>query len=188
ISFKEDKVSFQRYFQNSDLMITDYTSAAFEMAYIGKPVIYYQFDKNYFFSNHSYKVGWFDYNRDGFGPVVYSMDELFKELQAILDNKCIMEEKYYKNILDTFLYRDCNNCARVFKAINRIREDISNSAEKISSLKERGKKMQLRKEWNFAYNIWIYLIKNYNLRDQDVIYSVLLCLKQIDEKKDILLL
>ncbi|WP_171838968.1 CDP-glycerol glycerophosphotransferase family protein, partial [Campylobacter coli] len=36
--------SLQELFCNSSLMITDYSSVAFEMAYLNKPVIYYQFD------------------------------------------------------------------------------------------------------------------------------------------------
>ncbi|HEH5350566.1 TPA: CDP-glycerol glycerophosphotransferase family protein, partial [Campylobacter coli] len=65
VSYRKDNESFQKKFQNCDLMITDYTSAAFEIAYLGKPVIYYQFDQEYFFNNHSYKKGWFDYETDG---------------------------------------------------------------------------------------------------------------------------
>ncbi|BEJ86313.1 hypothetical protein B10525_14460 [Campylobacter jejuni] len=34
-------------------MITDYSSVAFEMAVLKKPVIYYQFDKDEFFAKHT---------------------------------------------------------------------------------------------------------------------------------------
>ncbi|EJD2713917.1 CDP-glycerol glycerophosphotransferase family protein, partial [Campylobacter coli] len=45
--------SLQVLFCNSSLMITDYSSVAFEMAYLEKPVIYYQFDKEDFFNSHT---------------------------------------------------------------------------------------------------------------------------------------
>ncbi|HEH5382447.1 TPA: CDP-glycerol glycerophosphotransferase family protein, partial [Campylobacter coli] len=90
VSYRKDNESFQKKFQNCDLMITDYTSAAFEIAYLGKPVIYYQFDQEYFFNNHSYKKGWFDYETDGFGPVVKKEEDLFYELEKLFKNNCVL--------------------------------------------------------------------------------------------------
>ncbi|RTJ70572.1 CDP-glycerol glycerophosphotransferase family protein [Campylobacter jejuni] len=107
--------SFQENFQKSDLMITDYTSAAFEMAYLQKPVIYYQFDEQDFLSNH-YKQGYFDYRRDGFGPVVASVDEVLNELEVFMKHNSV-EERYYVNMKNTFPYRDGRCCERVYNAI-----------------------------------------------------------------------
>ncbi|EAI2978477.1 glycosyltransferase, partial [Campylobacter coli] len=117
VSYRKNNESFQRKFQNCDLMITDYTSAAFEMAYLEKPVIYYQFDYKYFFNNHSYKQGWFDYHKNGFGPVVYSEDRLLSELENILKHNCLLDDIYLHNIKKIFKFRDLNNCKRVFDAI-----------------------------------------------------------------------
>ncbi|HEB9312612.1 TPA: CDP-glycerol glycerophosphotransferase family protein, partial [Campylobacter coli] len=72
------KRSMQELFCKSSLMITDYSSVAFEMAVLNKPVLYYQFDKDEFFRKHSYVKGYFDYEKDGFGKVfVDSSDLLF---------------------------------------------------------------------------------------------------------------
>ena len=117
LSYRKEGCSFQLNFQDSDLMITDYTSAAFEMGYLRKPVIYYQFDKNYFFNNHSYRQGWFDYERDGFGPVVYDEDELLYELNLLLKNNCIPNKKYIKNMEDLFFDRSGNICKNVYSSI-----------------------------------------------------------------------
>ncbi|WP_186305329.1 CDP-glycerol glycerophosphotransferase family protein, partial [Campylobacter coli] len=57
--------SLQELFCNSSLMITDYSSVAFEMAYLNKPVIYYQFDHEEFFNSHTYQKGYFNYKKDG---------------------------------------------------------------------------------------------------------------------------
>ena len=49
-------------------MLTDYSSVAFDFAYLRKPIVYAHFDKEAFFSGeHSYTAGYFDYERDGFG-------------------------------------------------------------------------------------------------------------------------
>ena len=57
-------------------MITDYSSVAFEMAYLKKAVLYYQFDEEEFFSGKHWQKGYFDYRKDGFGAVCVSENAL----------------------------------------------------------------------------------------------------------------
>ncbi|EOI6809927.1 CDP-glycerol glycerophosphotransferase family protein, partial [Campylobacter jejuni] len=57
------EMSMQKLFCESSLMITDYSSAAFEMAVLKKPVIYYQFDKDEFFAKHTVQKKYFDYKK-----------------------------------------------------------------------------------------------------------------------------
>lgn len=55
--------TMQALFQNATMMITDYSSVAFEMALLGKLVLYYQFDPEYIFSEkHTYQKGYFEYD------------------------------------------------------------------------------------------------------------------------------
>ncbi|MBZ7998954.1 CDP-glycerol glycerophosphotransferase family protein, partial [Campylobacter canadensis] len=117
IGYRCNNESFQKIFQESDLMITDYSSAAFEMAYVNKAVIYYQFDKEEFFSNHTYRQGWFDYEENGFGPVVATEEDLINELEKLLKNDCKVAEPYKSNIKNTFAFKDGKCCERIYKAI-----------------------------------------------------------------------
>ncbi|ELC8695755.1 CDP-glycerol glycerophosphotransferase family protein [Campylobacter coli] len=98
--------SLQELFCNSSLMITDYSSVAFEMVYLNKPVIYYQFDHEEFFSSHIYQKGYFDYEKDGFGPVVEDEESLLKELENLLQNDCNPFGIYKDNIDSTFAFKD----------------------------------------------------------------------------------
>ncbi|EAV9690008.1 glycosyltransferase, partial [Campylobacter coli] len=102
--------SLQVLFCNSSLMITDYSSVAFEMAYLEKPVIYYQFDKEDFFNSHTLQKGYFDYTKDGFGPVVKNQENLLKELENLLRNDCKPFGVYKDNIDSTFTFRDGRCC------------------------------------------------------------------------------
>ncbi|EAH7850285.1 CDP-glycerol glycerophosphotransferase family protein [Campylobacter jejuni] len=77
------KTSMQELFCKSSLMITDYSSVAFEMAILNKPVLYYQFDKDEFFAKHSYTQGYFNYEKDGFGEVFEDINILFKKITKI---------------------------------------------------------------------------------------------------------
>ncbi|EHJ4644423.1 CDP-glycerol glycerophosphotransferase family protein [Campylobacter coli] len=109
--------SLQELFCNSSLMITDYSSVAFEMAYLNKPVIYYQFDHEEFFNSHIYQKGYFDYKKDGFGPVVEDEESLLKELENLLQNDCNPFGIYKDNIDSTFAFKDGKCCERIYKVI-----------------------------------------------------------------------
>jgi len=110
--------SMQQLFQQSKLMITDYSSVAFEMGLLGKTTLYYQFDKDEVFSGgHTYQQGYFDYEKDGFGPVVSDLESLLVTLKDILQNKGEPLAPYETRIQKTFAFKDTNNCQRVHEAI-----------------------------------------------------------------------
>ncbi len=112
-------------FARSNLLITDYSSTVFDFAYLNKPVLYYQADKDEFFSGkHSYDKGYFDYERDGFGEVTYDVEYLVDLVIDYMEHGCKIKEKYRKKIANTFYYHDTNNCARVYEQIqNLLSED-----------------------------------------------------------------
>ena len=52
------------------LLVTDYSSVAFNTAYLDRPAVYFQFDREEMLRGaHVGRQGYFDYERDGFGPV-----------------------------------------------------------------------------------------------------------------------
>lgn len=108
--------SLQKLLAESTLMVTDYSSIAFDMAYINKPILYYQFDKEEFFDKH-WQKGYFDYDKDGFGAVVNTEEDLFKELEKLLQNDCKIEEPYKTNIKNTFEFKDGKCCERIYQEI-----------------------------------------------------------------------
>ena len=111
---------YQNLFLKSKILITDYSSTAFDMAYLNKKVIYFQFDEEDFFSgNHSYEKGYYDYRVDGFGPVVTNTDDLLLNLEKCLYNNS-MDNLYQNRIDKTFILRDANNSERCFNAISNL--------------------------------------------------------------------
>lgn len=117
VSIANENKSLQDLFCKSSLMITDYSSVAFEMAYLGKSVIYYQFDKEEFFSSHTLQKGYFDYEKDGFGPVVENEENLLKQFENFLRNDCKSFGVYKDNINSAFVFKDGRCCERNYKAI-----------------------------------------------------------------------
>lgn len=121
ISFADDKTSFQTLFVTHDLLVTDYSSIAFDMSYLNKPVIYYQPDCDIMLGGgvNQWEKGWFDYNRDGCGPAVYDLIRCLEEIESMLKNNCEVEPKYQERIDKLFLYRDDKNCERIYNAIKK---------------------------------------------------------------------
>ncbi len=100
----------QQLLLESNLLITDYSSVFFDFAYMKKPIIYYQFDKEKFESEH-YQKGYYDYEKIGFGPVCYTEKEL---VEIIANNSAI---DYLSRSDNFFQFRDTNNCKRIFEEI-----------------------------------------------------------------------
>ncbi|EGZ51262.1 CDP-glycerol glycerophosphotransferase family protein [Neisseria wadsworthii] len=113
--------NIQSLFQTSTFMITDYSSVAFEMAFLGKTVLYYQFDKEEVFSGgHITQSGYFKYDQHGFGPVSETEDQLCNNILKVLENEGRPCEPYLSRIEKTFAFRDQNNCKRVYNAIKAL--------------------------------------------------------------------
>ncbi|EPU1614670.1 CDP-glycerol:glycerophosphate glycerophosphotransferase [Campylobacter coli] len=113
------KGSIQELFCRSSLMITDYSSVAFEMAILNKPVLYYQFDKDEFFIKHSYIKGYFDYEKDGFGLVVKNGEKLLREFEILLQNNCKLFGAYKNNVNSAFIFRNGSYCKKIYKTLNK---------------------------------------------------------------------
>ncbi len=112
--------SIQTTFIETDILITDFSSVAFDIAYINKPVIYFQFDSETFFSEHSYSKGYYDYEKLGFGPVVNNIDDLNFEIDKLVSNNCTITPYYQKRIEKFFPYQDQNNSSRLFNVLNSV--------------------------------------------------------------------
>ena len=101
----------QQLLKESKLLITDYSSVFFDFSYMKKPVIYYQFDQEEYRKGH-YENGYYDYEKDGFGPVVKKEQNL---VLKITQKKKL--EDHARNRLKYFPLCDSNNCKRIFDSI-----------------------------------------------------------------------
>jgi len=101
----------QELLMNSKMLITDFSSVIFDFAYMGKPIVYYQFDDIH------YSHGYFDYGRDGFGPVLKTEDEVINYLAEKVNDGFLVDDMYKARAETFFEIRDDNNCERNFNAI-----------------------------------------------------------------------
>ena len=111
-----DKISsYQDLFNNSSLLITDYSSVAFDFAYIKKPVLYYQYANDYHFEET-----FFSYEKMGFGEVINDINELIKVIEEYLLNNCQMKDIYKQRVDSFYKFKDKNNCKRVYNEIKKL--------------------------------------------------------------------
>lgn len=117
---KPEEVRIQRLLAGCELLITDYSSVAFDIAFLNKPVIYYQFDEDSFWEQQVFRKGYFDYRAKGFGDVCVEEKELLEKLKKHMLSGCRNTQKYTDIINRTFKYHDAGNCRRIVEAVDKL--------------------------------------------------------------------
>ena len=115
----KETFDYQEVIAKASLLVTDYSSVFFDFAYMGKPIIYSQFDYEEYRENQ-YQNGYFDYQRDGFGPVFTDVENTVNGIIEYINNGCTLKNKYLRRIQTFFSFFDENNCERIYKEIYAI--------------------------------------------------------------------
>ena len=110
-------------FATSGIVVTDYSSVFFDVAYLKKPIVFFHADRDEFFALQ-YEKGYFSYERDGFGEVETTIEATVSRIIEYMESGCKMKPEYRKRVDDFFAFTDRNNCKRVYDAIlEAARED-----------------------------------------------------------------
>ncbi len=108
---------YKKYIEEAKLLITDYSGVAFDAAYLEKPMVYVQFDKDSFYDSHTLSEGSYSYSESGFGPVVEDVKGLMSELEKIAKNNFVLARQYRKRLKAFFRWIDRSNCLRIYQSI-----------------------------------------------------------------------
>lgn len=110
--FGEIKVN--EYLMESSLLITDYSSIAWDMYYQGKPVIFYQFDIDEY---NLYEGSYMNFEEEIFGDITYELEGLIHQIHYYIEQD-FQEKDRYKNMRPLYFeYEDKNNSKRIYEAI-----------------------------------------------------------------------
>ena len=112
-SFPEDA---HELLKKAAVLVTDYSSVAMDFAYMGKPVVYYQFDYRKFRDSHL-SEGYYDYRKDGFGPVEKTACGVISDIGNIICGGMRPEHVYRERMENFFDMRDGRNCERTYRAV-----------------------------------------------------------------------
>lgn len=97
----------------SACMITDYSSVLFDFAYLGKPVIFYQFDEEKFRSGQ-YREGYFSYRNTLLGEHAVTDEDVLNILKSKVKTFANPDRERVKKC---FEFVDNKNNERIFKEI-----------------------------------------------------------------------
>ena len=84
-----------------------------------KRLMYYQFDYEDF-RKGQYPQGYFSYEKDGFGPVVYNAEDALDELERAAKDDFANPGEYLSKHDGFFDLYDKNNCERNYQAITEL--------------------------------------------------------------------
>ncbi len=112
--------SIQDAFARTSLFVTDFSSTTFEAAYIERPCVYYQFDEDTFYEGQAYAKGYFDYERDGFGPVAGTLDDAIAAVKDIAARGFEPAPEYLERMRSFFAFHDGKCCERTYDAIESL--------------------------------------------------------------------
>lgn len=97
-----------------NLLITDFSSVAWDVYYMNKPVLFYHFD----IEEASKTLGFYmDMKNDLFGERAENPGELMSLITEYIENDFAMKEEYAKGREKYFAYVDDNNSERIWQAI-----------------------------------------------------------------------
>ncbi len=105
---------FDGLLRTSRLLITDYSSVAFDMIYLRRPVVFYRWDDT---AVQIMEGGSFVHDDELFGPTVTSLEALIELLEYNISCHFTVAAEDMRRAKAFFAYRDDNNCRRIFDAI-----------------------------------------------------------------------
>lgn len=104
--------------KTSAILVTDYSSVFMDFAYMRKPIIFFQFDKDKY-RQMQYKEGYFNYERDGFGPVLENVNEVVNYIKLSYKNDFETPNEYRKKMDNFFEINDTNNSERIYQLLKK---------------------------------------------------------------------
>lgn len=99
-----------------NMMITDYSSACWDVYYQGKPVLFYMFDYEMY---NEVQGSYVDMRTEAFGEATDHPEDLIALMQKYVENDFAELEKYAELREELLPYRDNNNCERTYWEIKK---------------------------------------------------------------------
>ncbi len=96
------------------MLITDYSSVAWDVYYLGKPIIFYQFDYEMYMKVHG---SYMDMRTQLFGDRYVDMQDMFYGISMYMRRDFAEKEKYAEMRKQYFAYQDHDNSKRTYQYI-----------------------------------------------------------------------
>lgn len=100
------------------LLITDYSSVCWDVFYMGKPVLFYQFDYNKY---NRLSGSYINMEKELFGDRSLNPEALLDDLEKSAKNSFLLPYEYRLMRENSFAYIDDKNCARIVQEIRKLK-------------------------------------------------------------------
>jgi len=114
----QGEVDVQLLLKQSALLITDYSSVAWDFSFLHRPVLYYQFDRNKTFEKTPPHI---DLDEDLPGDVAFSVDHLLEQLDYYCHNQFTMKEANKLKAERFLTYRDLKSSERIYHVVKNLK-------------------------------------------------------------------
>ncbi|MBE6041093.1 MAG: CDP-glycerol--poly(glycerophosphate) glycerophosphotransferase [Clostridiales bacterium] len=101
------------------MLITDYSSVCWDVLFMDKPVVFYQFDSEKYLQAHG---SYIDLETELPSPRATDYESLMKEVEYYVANDFEIQDEYERMIGRFLAYRDNNNCERTYQFLMRAEE------------------------------------------------------------------
>src|SRR5690625_513252 len=112
----QGEIDVQDLLKESSMMITDYSSVAFDFSFLNKPIIYYQFDLKRFIGNRGSHL---NLDKDLTGDIVFELNDILTKVKKYSSSDFQMTENNKIKASKFLEYRDTNNCLRIYNAVSK---------------------------------------------------------------------
>ncbi len=116
---KWDEVDVPALLKTAAALVTDFSSIYMDFAFMKKPVVYYQFDREAYREGHL-PAGYFDYARDGFGPIAETVPDVIRALSETVARGMRLAPEYEARVDRFFPLRDDHSAERTTEAIKEL--------------------------------------------------------------------
>src|SRR5699024_6712959 len=110
----QGEIDVQQLIKESAIMITDYSSVAFDFSFLNKPIIYYQFDRARFIGKRGSHL---DLDNDLPGNIVTELNDIIALINRYALSDFKMKEEYKRKASKFLKYKDQHSSERIYRAI-----------------------------------------------------------------------
>ena len=106
----------QELLKTSAMLVTDYSSVFFDMVYMKKPVVFFQFDEEKY-RRYQYGNGYFDYHTTVFGDYCQTAVEVVKSIEKYTRSEFMVSDAYLEEHKALFEKYDKKNSQRIYELL-----------------------------------------------------------------------
>jgi CDP-glycerol glycerophosphotransferase (TagB/SpsB family) len=95
----------------AEMLITDYSSVCWDMMFMDKPVVFYQFDRDTYLQAHG---SYIDFDTELPGDKTLDGNQVVEYVKDYIANGFKIKEEYQDDVNAFFMYKDDKNCQRTY--------------------------------------------------------------------------